>query len=156
MTHHSVPEDERLFAGLTYLLGLVPALIIWVIKKEDSPSVRYHALQVALYDGFVAVTAIWLLMLFYLTLPVLMVGAWLGTNILADVFAPETPLVYLILTILLLTITSGGIGLTAVLILGLGLIDLVAAIYLFTGRSWRYPILANWAEKLIRRHPERP
>lgn len=156
MTRYAVPADERLLAGLAYLLGLVPALIIWVIKKEDSPSLRFHALQAALYDGFVAVTASLLLMLFYLTLPVLMVGAWLGTNILADVLAPETPLVYLILTLLLLTFTLGGIGLAAVLIMGLSLIDLVAAIYLFTGRSWRYPILANWAEKLILRHPERP
>ena len=150
------PANERTLAGLAYLLGLIPALIIWVLNKDDSPSVSFHALQAALYDGFVVITAILLLMLYYLTLSVLMVGAWLGTNIIADVLAPETPLVYMLLTILLMALISSGMGLGAVLILSLNLIDLFAATCLFTGQNWRYPVLANWAEELILRNPDRP
>jgi uncharacterized Tic20 family protein len=148
------PVDEPSLAGLAYLLGLIPALIIWKLKKDDSPSLRFHALQAAFYDGFVGIMAIGLLMLSFLALPVLMIGAWLATNIIADVVAPEAPLVYLMLTIVLLLLTSGGFGLAAVLILSLNLIDLVAAACLFAGKNWRYPILANWVEKLILRHAD--
>lgn len=148
----AVPADERYLAGLAYLLGLIPALIIWMVKREESPSLSFHAIQAALYDGFVGFTAILLLLLIsFMTLPVLMIGVWLGTNILADVLAPETPLVYLILTIFSMLLTSSGIGLAAVTLLCLNLIDLVAALYLFSGQNWRYPMIARWAEKLIQR-----
>ena len=147
----AVPADERNLAGLAYLLGLIPALIIWMVKRGDSPSLSFHAIQAALYDGFVGITAILLLLSYFMTLPVLMIGGWLGTNILADVLAPETPLVYLILTVFLMLLTSSGMGLAVVTLLCLNLIDLVAALYLFSGQNWRYPIIARWAEKLIQR-----
>lgn len=150
----AVPADERNLAGLAYLLGLIPALIIWMVKREDSPSTSFHAIQAALYDGFVGITAILLLMMSFITLSILMIGIWLGTNILADVLAPETPLVYLLLTIFLMLLTSSGIGLAAVLLLCLNLIDLVAALDLFSGRNWRTPIIASWAEKLNQRDPD--
>ncbi|MFW5714385.1 MAG: hypothetical protein ACOCYU_06925 [Brevefilum sp.] len=152
----AVPEEERTLAGLAYLLGLVPALIILMLKKSDSLSLQYHAIQAALYDGFVRLTAIMLLMVSLNTLPVLMVAAWLGTNILADFLAPEGPLVYMILTIMLMLFASCVIGVAAVLILCLNLIDLVAAACLFAGRNWHYPIIGKWAERLIQRNPERP
>ena len=150
----AVPADERCLAGLAYLLGLIPALIIWKIKKYDSPGVSFHAIQAVFFDGFVGITAISLPILFIMTLPVLMIGVWLGTNIIADVLAPETPLVYMILTIFMILLTSGGIGLAAVLLLFLKLIDLVAALFLFSGQNWRYPIIANWADELILRNPD--
>ena len=150
----AVPVDEKILAGLAYLLGLIPALIIWTLKEKDSTSVRFHAMQAALYDGFMGIIAIFLPVVSLMALSVLMIGVWLGTNIVADVLAPETPIIYVILTVFLLLLTSSGIGLAAVLLLCLSLIDLVAAIYLFTGHHWRYPIFANWAEKLIQRNPE--
>ncbi len=144
----TVPADERTLAGLAYLLGLVPALIIWIFKMDDSPRVRFHAIQAGLFDGFVWLTATLLVMLSFLTLFILMIAIWLGTNIVADLLAPETPLVYVVLTVLLMLLTSSGIGLAAVLLLCLNLVDLVAALFLFSGHNWRYPVIASWAEKL--------
>jgi uncharacterized membrane protein len=152
--NQAIPAGERTLTGLAYLLGLIPALVIWVLKKDESPSLRFHAMQAALYDGLVGITAMLLPVFSFLTLSILMIGMWLGTNILADVLEPETPLVYLLLTVLLMLVTSSGIGFAAVLLLGLSLIDLVAALYLFSGQDWRYPMIASWAQKLIQRNPD--
>ena len=143
-----VPAGERNLSGLAYLLGLIPASIIWMLKKDDSPRVSFHAIQAGLYDGFVGIAAKLLAMLSFITLFVLMIGVWLLTNLVADFFTPETPLIYLIPTVLMMLLSSSGIGLAAVLLLCLNLVDLIAALCLFSGRNWRYPIFSSWAEKV--------
>ncbi len=41
--------DSNAFAALSYLFGIVIALVIYFVKKED-PFVRYHAMQAILLD----------------------------------------------------------------------------------------------------------
>jgi uncharacterized membrane protein len=42
-------SDEKLFAGLSYLLGglccMIPSIVIFFLKKDESPYVKYHSLQ---------------------------------------------------------------------------------------------------------------
>ncbi|MGI4790577.1 MAG: DUF4870 domain-containing protein [Janthinobacterium lividum] len=49
----SISQDDRTMAMLAYLLGIVTGfvgpLIIWLIKKDQSKFVAYHALQAPLF-----------------------------------------------------------------------------------------------------------
>jgi len=150
MSQHTT-SNERVLAGFAYFLGLIPALVIWSLKKDESPHVRIHAMQAALYDACVSSLAMCLLAVQLTTIGFLMMSAWVVTNIIADTAAPDTPLVYLIISIGMILIIMGGISLIAVLVLGLKLLDLTAAGFTFAGRDWHIPVLANWAAKINQR-----
>lgn len=41
--------ESRIFAGIAYFFGIMIALVIYLIKKEDG-YVRFHAMQAILFD----------------------------------------------------------------------------------------------------------
>ncbi len=141
--------DKKALAGLAYLLGLIPAMVIFFLKKDDSPYVRFHALQAALYAGFVSVLGAFLLAAQTALLFLTGVSAFLATNVIADTVRPDTPRVYLVVTIIMVVINLLGLSLMASVICGLILVNIIAAIFTFAGKSWRYPLLGNWTESII-------
>ncbi len=42
-------SDSRIFAAIPYVLGILIAIIVYFVKKED-PYVRFHAMQAILFD----------------------------------------------------------------------------------------------------------
>lgn len=148
---HEIPSNEKLLAGLAYLLGLIPAVIVWAVSDDESGRVRFHAVQAAIYDGIVSLVALLVFMVSVGVIALLIFGVWVQMNLIADLMAPETPLIYLTLSIVMVLIINGWGILSAALILCLNLVNFVAAIYVFTGKDWRYPVIAKWAEHLIRR-----
>ena len=135
-------------AGFAYFFGLIPALIIWAIKRRESGYVRFHALQAALFDGLLGLVAMLFIGIQFLGMMFWMMVAFLGTNFIADWVEPETPIIFLIITLVLVLIGMGWTSLMSLVLLSLSLIDLVAAFNVLTGKEWRYPVFATWAEKL--------
>lgn len=139
-------SEEKVLAGLAYLFGFFPALIIWALKKDESHYVGFHAVQAAVYDGFVILIAIFLLSVQLLATSLLGLGVWIGTNMIADWIAPENPMPFLIITIIFLIIFLLITSFFAGLILILKIIDLAAVLRVFLGQNWQIPVLAKLAE----------
>jgi len=144
---------ERTLAGMAYLLGLIPALIIWVLKKEDSRYVGFHALQASMFDGLVILVRAILIMIQFLIILLLLTGVWTGTNLISDIAEPETPIVFFVLSVFLLLSIFGGFSFVFFLMLILALVDLIAALNVFNDHTWRYPVFAAWADKISHRAP---
>jgi len=140
-------REERILAGLAYFLGLIPALVIWVFRRKDSPYVGFHAMQAALIDGFIGLIVLVFGLIQSLGALFLGMVAWLVTNILADVVAPDSPLIFLLISLIFITIVVVGIGLSIVVVLSLKAFDIVAMVSSLMGRDWHIPVLGNWAEK---------
>jgi uncharacterized membrane protein len=140
-------REERILAGLAYFFGLIPALVIWVFRRKDSPYVGFHAMQAALIDGIIGLIA--LVFGFIQSLGALFLGiiAWLVTNIVADVVAPGSPLIFAIISLIFVLMVGTGMGLSIVVILSLKVFDIVAMVSALMGRDWHIPVLGNWAER---------
>jgi len=77
-------EEERNIATLAQLLGLIGylagagqivcPLIMWFVKRDDSPYVAFHALQTALFHLLVTVLAVVIVIGGFVLLPVVGVG----------------------------------------------------------------------------------
>jgi uncharacterized membrane protein len=145
----AIGQEEKVHAGLAYLLGLIPAIVIYLLKKDDSPYVKYHALQAALYSGIVSLLGGLLLAAQTALALTAGVGAFIGTNMIADTIQPETPGIYFALSSLMVLIIVLGLSFTALLLFFLVLFRLIAAVFTFAGRDWHFPLLGNWVEKRL-------
>lgn len=144
-------QDEKLMAGFSYLFGWIPALIFWAYKKNESEYLRFHAMQAVLFSLMLVVLTIFILFFQVVILPILMTASLFGVLALivdGNTFQQD-PIIFInIMTggIVLLTIFS--ILLVNLPVLILEGINLGAAVAGFLGRNWRYPILANWTDKI--------
>jgi uncharacterized membrane protein len=145
----ALKPDEKVFAGFAYLLGLIPAMVIFLIKKDESPYIRFHAMQAALYAGIVRFLGALFLAAQMALLFLTGVSAFIGTNLIADRISPDTPRIYLVVSIIMVVINLLGLSLMALIICGLLLVNIIAAIFIFAGKNWRYPVIGNWAERLL-------
>ena len=146
-----VTSGEKVYAGFAYLLGFIPAIIIWLLKKEDSPYVKFHAMQAAFYSGIMSFAAVLLLAVQIAMILVTTIGAFIGTNVIADTFEPESPLIYLLITIVMMMIIMVGFSIMALIVLPFLLVNLIATVYAFTGKEWRYPLLGDWVERILQK-----
>ena len=146
----NVSSDEKILAGFAYLLGFIPAILIWFLKKDDSPYVNFQAMQAALYCGMVSSVTALLLAVGAILIVIMMAGAFIGTNVIADTLRPENPLIYLVLTMIMAMIIIAGFGITAFFWIGLKLVNLIASVFVFNGKDWRYPVIGDWIFRMIK------
>ncbi|KUK94520.1 MAG: hypothetical protein XE06_0791 [Anaerolineaceae bacterium 46_22] len=144
-------SDEKLLAGLAYLLGFIPAVIIWLLKKDQSPFIRFHALQAAIYTGIISFVTVLLLAAQIALMIVMGTGAFIGTNVIADTLEPESPTIYFFLSIIMIMIILVGLSIIALLVISLHLVNFIAAVYAFTGKASRYPLLGDWVERILQK-----
>jgi uncharacterized Tic20 family protein len=145
-------SDEKLLAGLAYLLGFFPAVIIWLLKKDESPYIRFHALQAAIFTGFIGCLTAVLLAAQIALMMVMCTGVFIGTNVIADTLEPESPTIYFFLTIFMIMIIMVGLSIIAFIVISLHLVNFIAAVYAFNGKTWRYPLLGNWVERVLQKN----
>jgi len=145
------PSDEKLLAGFAYLLGFVPAVFIWLLKKDESPYIKFHALQALIYSGIVSCFSALLLAVQVALIIVTAAGAFIGTNIIADALEPESPTIYFFISIFMIMIMLVGLSIIALLVVSPRLVNFIAAIFAFTGKGWRYPLLGNWVERILQK-----
>lgn len=139
-----VKADEKILSGLAYLLGLIPALLIWLLKKNDSSYVKFHALQAALYSGAVSLTAACMISVQIFIAGLMMAGVFIMTNLIADTLQPESPLIFLVISVLMIVSIVVGAAIMAFLLFSLKMVNLILAVSAFIGKDWRLPVLGNW------------
>lgn len=143
-THSS---DERTLAGLSHMFGFVVALVVLAMGQSKSRFVRLQAVQAILFS------LTWVVV--YLTavtcFSTLLVGGT-AVGIVSAAMAEEVgsePGIGMILAMLSMT----GIWLISpvFLLIALGefIIRVFAAVSILSGKDFRYPVLAGWAERLI-------
>jgi len=142
-----VSPEEKTAAGLAYILGCIPALIIWLIKRRDSEYVSFHAVQAALYDGLVMLVASALLGWQFLQVFFMMIATTFGANYLMDMIESGNPLLLVLIALFLMLTGMGWMSLMIFLLLVLSLIDLAAAFSAFTGKDFRYPVFSTLADR---------
>jgi uncharacterized Tic20 family protein len=134
-------SDEKVFAALAHasvllsFLGPIGATIVWVIQRNKSKYVRYHALQAMGYQALAF--WIWLIGMF-----IVMFGV-MGISIAITIAASESSAVppeamFVIQPIIMLTI----FGMWGVMFL----IGFIGAVFCMLGKDFRYPILGNWLQ----------
>ncbi len=142
-------SDEKVMAGLSHLLGLIPALIFWAVKKNESKYVEHQALQAVFFAAVMFVAAILLMLIsFFLMFGFifLMIGVMVAIAVASD---PETlAFVFPIFTIFFGVFPSFSLLYLLVLI-PLRIISIIAAIKSFMGQPWRYPFVAKWVDRII-------
>jgi uncharacterized membrane protein len=144
---------EKVLAGLAYVFGRLPALVIWLVKKDESRAVGFHAMQAVLYSTFADLLVLVLMAVQLVFLPFLMGLTWLLTNLVADGFAPKSPVIFLVLSLLMMLVFMAGIALVSAAAFSLNMFNIVGAICICLGKDWRYPVLARWAEKINHHAP---
>lgn len=137
-TAQPAEKDSNLFAALSYFLGPLVAVIIYLLKKEDR-FVRFHALQSV-------VTSVALSLLSIVLIPVIWVIMIIGMGVgVAGAAAAK-----------------GGTGLAVFPLLWMGMMALIAipslivlVIYIlaawnaFQGKIYKIPIVGAFVEKYV-------
>jgi hypothetical protein len=133
-------SDERNWAAIAHLTtvlnlvffglaGPLAAGLIWLVYKEKSRWVVFHALQALAYQGFL------------LVLLVVIVG---GTWMLGFIFSFATFGIgaFIAVPAMILSFCLGG-----VILFGGALYAMYAAYQVYQGSGFRYPWIADWIEQ---------
>ena len=149
----TVTSDERLKVGLSYLFGWIPALLFWIQSRNDSAYIRFHTMQAILYS----VTVVCLSVVSY----VLMIAISTIFTILISIAIGIFPLIEgdpgFVVSLMLILPILGSVILPFLIFVPLWVVEivnLIAVIQGFSGKDWRYPLLAKWAEKINQRDLE--
>lgn len=135
-------SEEKILAalahasGIFWFLGPIGAVIIWVIQRNKSKYVRYHALQAMGYQVY----SYW----------AWMVGMFIFTFIFIGI-----SLVFAILTVDLPTLPTKAMLVTEIIFFlfifamfgSIFLLQFIAAIFCILGRDFRYPVIGSWLQK---------
>lgn len=77
-----ITQDDKTMAMLAYLLGpftgFLGPLLLWVLKKDQSKFVGFHALQALLLHAFVSIGCVISFVLFFISFALLPVFLILG------------------------------------------------------------------------------
>lgn len=138
--------EERLLGGISHLLGIIWALIIWAIEKDKSRFVRFQAMQAVAFNGVVMVVMLVVvgagLLLTFLAMAILM--------ILVGILASQESQSLLIWVIPFFPMFPFFIiGIFAPVSLALTVAQLIASIRVFQGNDFHYPWLGNQVEKWL-------
>ena len=146
----AVTSDEKTIVGVSYLFGWIAALLFWMQSKGKSEYVRFHTMQATLFSVALVVV--------YVFTIVLTMGITVFLSIIlvtSIVVLPELEGIQVgVGSIPFLLFTFGSILIPFFLFIPmwiLQIINLGAVIQGFSGKDWRYPLLAKWAEKINQR-----
>lgn len=140
----NVSSDERTMAALAYFFGAIGAFVVWALQKDKSRFVRFHALQSLAFSALVvAVNMVVMLGLFVfmfagaaILLAAAARGAAPGNSNFPAMLVPSFFPILIMLCIWPVSLISG-------------LIQLIAAISVATGRDFRYPWIASRLERFL-------
>lgn len=132
-------SDEKVLAALAHasvflsFFGPIGATIIWVIQRNKSKYVRFHALQAM---GYQALTFwAWFISIFIITLG--MVGVGFVITLLTSESSVLPPAAMFFIQPVVVLIIFGMWGLMI-------LTGFVGAVFCMLGKDFHYPLLGNW------------
>jgi uncharacterized membrane protein len=149
----TVSRDERLQVGFSYLFGWIPALVFWIQSKGKSEYVRFHTMQAILYN--IVLACISTLVMGLMVVSFVFSVIFFTTS--ADLSSLHIGVPNSIQSLPMLIFFIGCIFIPLIFYFAILLIqgiNIIATIQGFSGKDWRYPLLAKWAEKINQRDME--
>jgi uncharacterized membrane protein len=143
-----IPSEQRILAGLSHLLGWLIAVIILAVDQGKSRFVRFQAVQAILFSLTTAAVYLigisCLMMLIFGGMTVGVISAGLAENAGGEPGAG--------VFIAGLSMASMWVFMPCLMVVAFAayVVRLVAAVSAFTGRDFRYPVIAGWAERFLR------
>ena len=137
-------SDEKLMSAIAYFFGIFGAIIVWILQKDKSRFVRFHATQALAFDFIVTVTTG---VIFFCIFGVMFVGmlGTMFTTINSSSPSEGVPLFILFSTMMPFTIFTCVFPITIILTI----IRVVAAVSVLNGRDFRYLWLGKQVEKFL-------
>lgn len=132
-------SDEKVLAALAHgsvvfsFFGPIAPLAIWIMQRNKSKYVRYHALQALGYQAL----AFWGWILGLILVFIAMFGVMFVAALVSSPEQLDSPVFQVILQAVMLLSIFGQWGLFL-------LIGLVGAVFCMLGRNFHYPILGSW------------
>lgn len=135
-------SDEKVLAALAHasvllsFFGPIGATIVWVIQRNKSKYVRFHALQAM---GYQALTFwAWLISIFFVAFGV--IGVSFVITLLTSESSILPPESMFVIQPVIMLIIFGMWGL-------MFLIGFIGAVFCILGKDFRYPILGSWLQR---------
>ncbi len=136
-------SDEKVMGALAYFFGMLGALLVWLLQREKSRFVRFHALQAL---GFDLIVMVFMFVVMFCSFGVMFLGMFgtmfAGLNSSPSEAAP-----------LLMVSTMGMPFLLFLCVFPIALvltvIRLYAAVTVLLGRDFRYPWLGQRIESFL-------
>jgi uncharacterized Tic20 family protein len=143
-------QDERLLAAVAHFFGLVIALIVWATQKDKSRFIRFQALQAVAFDlSFVLVFFVGFACMFVMIFGGTMLGA-LGTAALGADDSGAAGAGGLLFSLAFILPFAAQCVIFA--LMGIFFVArIIAAISVFQGRDFRYPVLGERVEQFLSR-----
>lgn len=135
--------DEKLMSAIAYFFGIIGALLVWILQKDKSRFVRFHATQALAFDFLVIGLGFVVFFCFFGAMLIAMFGSIFLT---ANSSSPsDGPLLVIFPAVMPFMIFSCVFPLAFVFML----VRLIAAISVLNGRDFRYPWLGTQIEKYL-------
>ena len=147
MTEQTVPmptSDERLLSAIAYFFGIIGAVFVWILQRDKSRFVRFHAAQALAFDFVVTIFTMVFFSCFFGLMFAGMFGAMLTAS---NTSSPSEsfPLFIIFPTIMPLAIFACIFPFTLLLMI----IRIIAAVSVLSGHDFRYPWLGRQVEKFL-------
>lgn len=114
--------ESKVFAAVAYFFGMLIALVIYLVKKDDS-YVRFHAMQAILFDIAISIVSVPLIGFAFAAFFVLAASK----SAMAFIILWAAIMVFALLSII---------------------VKLIFAFKAFTGSRFRIPLIGKYAEKI--------
>lgn len=137
-------SEEKIFAALAHasvllaFLGPFGATIIWVIQREKSKYVRYHALQAMGYQALVF--WVWFISIFIVVFGFVGIGVVITIATSESSILPYESMFFIQPVIMLIILGMWG---------SMFLIGFIGAVFCMLGKDFRYPIIGKWLQRKL-------
>ena len=138
-------SDEKLMGALAHLFGPLVALVVWSTQKDKSRFVKFQALQALAFD---LVLIIVMSIVFFCFFGVMFVGIF-GTmfGALGSTSSPDAIPPFFMLPFMFPFLMFACISPVSLLIMA---VRMIAAVSVFRGRNYQYPLLGKWLENFLK------
>ncbi|MBI3760471.1 MAG: DUF4870 domain-containing protein [Chloroflexi bacterium] len=148
-TEASPTSDERLMAALAHFFGPIVALIVWATQKDKSRFVRFQSVQALAFDLTVVVVAFVVIGCFVaLVFGTALLGTT-GTFIAANQNQDSGGSILGLLVGLTFFLPFLAWCPMMILVISTLVARVIAAISVFQGKDFRYPVLGARVEKFL-------
>ena len=138
-------SDEKLLSAVAHLLGMLVALIVWILQKDKSRFVRFQSLQAVAFGAVVMVAS---LFISFCTVAVVFVGLFgLMFSALSDPSSVENFKYFFLFPFMM---PFGIFACAFPFSFAILLVRLIAAVSVLSGRDFRYPLLGRKVEEFLK------
>lgn len=137
-------QDEKLMSAIAYFFGIFGALFVWMLQKDKSRFVRFHAAQALAFDFLVMGLGF---VVFFCIFGIMFAGVLGAIFIAANSSSPSDAFpVFMMFPAFMPFMILACVFPSAFIFM---IVRLIAAVSVLSGRDFRYPWLGTQVEKFL-------